>query len=158
MAEHGNEIGERGFVDELVDMLVANPFRSEEDDIGEFLRDEETPFNVGAFIDTLGRETISSEPRVTGDFTERLPKGSEFSMAQFFAEAETTNIGDDIVLSSILKQLNLPSASMQTSSGAHVFPGIDIVDFVDPTMSISRLDLAHGQVRKERSNLFNQGI
>ncbi len=145
MAERGND---SGFVDELVDMLVNQPFRTEETDIGEPRADVNIPFNLNAFINTPGRETRASEEQLRGDFAERLPTGdNEFSFAQLFANEATTDIGNEIVLSSILKQLNLPSMTMKQTEGKHAFSGIDILDFFGNADIVSETDLLKARAR-----------
>lgn len=158
LAQHGND---RGFVDELVELLVNQPYRLPENDVGEFQRDAGTPFDLTAFINTPGRETRESEEQIEGDFTTRLPRPNNvFSLAQHFANEETTNIGNDIVLSSILEQLNLPSASAGFSDGESNFAEIDIIEFVDPGMGISKTDIQVGNLRKKHndSGLLGRGI
>ncbi len=121
--------------------------------IGEFLADQQMPFSTALLVPDPNQLSIPSEPIVRGDFTSRVPPtgSDEFSMAQFFANERTSEIGDEIVLSAILKQLeSLPSATRNFSAES-TFPGIDVFDFnLNERNVISRKNLDIGKNRIEQ--------
>jgi len=141
-------------VDELIDMLVGQPFRSESGDIGEFLGDDATPFNLRAYL-TQFRPTVKSEaPFPEEDFTDRVSKrfidAGVGNREMAAVHERTLDMGNEIVGSSILKQLNsLPSGTARDTrefneeirsdpnladivrlQEPEAFLGLDIFDFV----------------------------
>ncbi len=108
MAEHGEE---EGFLDELIDMLVNKPF-------------ERFPL--------LNQPIIPSEEEPQGSFSDRLFK--DFQIEQLFMDQGAMDIGNQIVLSEILKQLNeLPSDTANFDLELQNDPGlVDIMPRKSP--------------------------
>lgn len=156
MSQHGSQ---SGFIDELIDLLVSQPFRTEEGDIGEFLHDESiNPFDLDAFLASTKGSSIPSEGSPQVPFVDRLPKESPFSVPQFLANEQTLAMGNEIVLNSLLQQMDLPSASAGVSRGKHVFPDIDIGEFFGDSGLISKDDLFLGSEQDSIDLLIGRDI
>ena len=98
--------------------------------------------------------SIPSEPRVRGNFTDRLEqqkKGkSSSSLASILSGIRTTEKGADIVLRNILRNLNLPAELYEGLS----IPTLDIMNLDSSKGSrIMRHDLKVGQRRQKEKEL-----
>ena len=95
--------------------------------------------------------SIPSEPRVRGSFAERVTKTftnkNRDTLASILADRATKDIGNAIVLSQILKQLeSLPAAPSPNLNLS--LPGFDILDFGNKKDFVAKSDLIQSKMRK----------
>ncbi len=137
-----------GSLVELIDMLNENMADRSipVEDIDDF---------ISRHVPDPNQLSIPSEPFDRRDFSQKLPKASPFSMGQFTANSETLSMGADIVLGSILEQLNLPSTAHATTMGTFTSRELDIADFFDSfDPPVQSEDLMMGRNR----DVFGLGI
>ncbi len=96
--------------------------------------------------------SIPSESVVRDDFTTRMEKliksKRNLTLPGILAGIETTNIGTEIVLSQILKQLNaLPAENFGDAERNMFLPSLDIMKFFPKEDVVSKLDIILGRLR-----------
>ena len=140
---------DEGFLNSLIEMLESDRSSSVFDELDLFFKEDPImrPFPL---VPDPNQLSIPSEPVVRGTFMDRVDqsrKGTASSFAKLSSEAATMDIGNSIVLSSILKQLDfLPS--VRSENNEFSFPEIDITRFFDNEVTVSRGDIKLGNLRR----------
>ena len=151
---------DEGFLNALIKMLESDRDKPVFDELDLFFKEDPImrPFPL---VPDPNQLSIPSEPTVRGSFTDRLPKKSAFSMAQFYSNRRTGRIGDEIVLGEMLKQLDsLPAFASKNTEGAVSIPGSDISTFFGTEMLASQRGIDIGNLRRihNKSGLLGRDI